>query len=341
MCWRGCCQLERSGAEWSGARFRLTAARNPTTLWFTIAWLYRGTSSYFAAGWLTSHLSTGGTPGFSLVWRLILSRLPNGFYYTRVILTRVVGRIIPYEQLSRDTKRRSNVFLCMPIVRRAFHNQSPRCFSQPFVIRSSVRSSLYRDFLSRNRSSDSIMVSLTSGVSWFPGSKCPSPRAICHRSVGESVAQVVLWHSCRLAKRRVRNRARHWSGRKSRARGEPLSRIRGLTCEILAHAPTPSIPPHPCSRPPFASPPVSFYSSGYPLLPPPRSHARPFIPRVSLRAANYRSSLFVFSRRSSTCPSPPHLASPLLPTFLSLLPDRSWIMKRQVFGAGTQRLCGS
>jgi len=27
---------------------------------------------------------------FSLVWRLILSRLPNGFYYTRVILTRVV-----------------------------------------------------------------------------------------------------------------------------------------------------------------------------------------------------------------------------------------------------------
>lgn len=33
--------------------------------------------------------------------------------------------------------------------------------------------------------------------------------------------------------------------------------------------------------------------------------------------------------------------SSLLPTLLSLLPDRSWIMKRQVFGAGTQRLCGS
>lgn len=62
------------------------------------------------------------------------------------------------------------------------------------------------------------------------------------------------------------------------------------------------------------------------FLLPPRSLARPFIPRVSLSLSapsTIALSLFVSSRRSSTSPSLPRLALPLLPALLSLLPDRS------------------
>lgn len=129
-----------------------------------------------------------------------------------------------------------------------------------------------------------------------------------------------------------------------------LSRIRGLTCEILAHAPTPSIPLRVRSRrPPLASPSslapsfgispmrslLLFIAVSLPLslsvhLSLSRSlwsflvqlYPRPFAlhPLVPTGAANYRSSLFVFRRRP---------ASSLLPLpFLSHLPS-VWLLNHE------------
>lgn len=129
---------------------------------------------------------------------------------------------------------------------------------------------------------------------WLPIQKVPT--SIYRRSVGTSPGTVVASH-----KRRVRNRARHWNGRKSRARSKPLSRIRGLTCEILAHAPTPSIPPHAPSLgvAPHLGLPFEIYLFVLPRSSLPSSLLVQLSPRhfTLPPALQRRSSLVVFSRR--------------------------------------------